>query len=105
MESQKEAIIRPIALASHVKKLMVDQMVNDERRGMVAKYQGRFRRGGGTMDPVLYLDNISVYVSVLHKQSSSKLTVVLMLKKLDMDRGGADQITLAFEGKLFSWVM
>lgn len=63
-EASKPTSYRPIALTSHVCKLM-ERMINErlmyimEKRGMVAKCQSGFRRGRNTMDAVLCLeDNI-----------------------------------------------
>lgn len=63
-EASKPTSYRPIALTSHVCKLM-ERMINErlmyimEKRGMVAECQSGFRRGRNTMDAVLCLeDNI-----------------------------------------------
>ena len=46
---------RPIALTSHICKLM-ERMYVLERKNLVAVYQSGFRRGRSTMDPVLCLE-------------------------------------------------
>lgn len=66
---------RPIALTSHVCKLM-ERMINErlvyflESRGMVATYQSGFRKGRNTMDPVLCLED------EIRKAQVNKETVV-----------------------------
>lgn len=52
---------RPIALTSHVGKIMERMIVERltfyiENRGLVSPYQNGFRRGRGTMDPVVCLE-------------------------------------------------
>lgn len=66
---------RPIALTSQVGKTM-EKMVNDrlnywvESKGLLQSYQSGFRRGRGTMDPVVCLED------VIRRAQVNKKTVV-----------------------------
>ncbi len=61
-DSTKRTNYRPIVLTSHICKLM-ERMVNErlmyimEKQGMVTECQSGFRRGRGTMDAVVCLED------------------------------------------------
>lgn len=107
----KYANYRPIALTSNVCKLM-ERMVNErltyylEKRGMVAPYQSGFRRGRGTMDSVLCLEDD------VRKAQVNKETVAAVFfdveKAYDMmwREGLMTKLhKLGIGGRMFNWLM
>uniref|UniRef100_A0A3B3Q2D7 Reverse transcriptase domain-containing protein n=1 Tax=Paramormyrops kingsleyae TaxID=1676925 RepID=A0A3B3Q2D7_9TELE len=109
-DSSKPSNYQPIALTSHICKLM-ERMINErlmyvmEKQGMVTECQSGFRRGRGTMDAVLCLED------EVRKAQVNKETVVAVFfdveKAYDMLWREGLMIklyTMGIRGRLFNWV-
>lgn len=101
---------RPIALTSRVGKTM-ERMVNDrlnywvETEGLLQSYQSGFRRGRGTMDPVVCLEDVIRRAQV---NIESVVAVFFDIEKAyDMLWTKGLQITLqqvGTGGRMFWWI-
>ena len=101
---------RPIALTSQMGKTM-ERMINDrlaywmEHKGLRQNYQSGFRKGRGTMDPIVYLED------TIRKAQVNKESVVAVFfdieKAYDMlwkDGMLIKLRILGIKGKMFQWI-
>uniref|UniRef100_A0A673MAK6 Uncharacterized LOC107721237 n=1 Tax=Sinocyclocheilus rhinocerous TaxID=307959 RepID=A0A673MAK6_9TELE len=109
-DPSKPSNYRPIALTSNICKLM-ERMVTDrltyllEKRGILTKYQSGFRKGRGTMDPVVCLEN------EIRKAQVNKESVIAVFfdveKAYDMmwTKGLLIKLKMMnIDGRIYNWI-
>lgn len=109
-DSKSPSNYRPIALTSQMAKTM-ERMINDrltytiESKGLLQNYQCGFRRGRGTMDPLVYLED------TIRRAQVNKETVMAVFfdieKAYDMMWKEGLLIKLSqmgIKGRVFTWV-
>lgn len=109
-DPSKPANYRPIALTSHVGKVM-ERMITDrlvyvlEKEGKLSPYQSGFRVGRGTMDPVMCLEG------EIKKAQSNKESVIAVFFDIEKayDMLWREGLMLKLEemgtgGRMFNWI-